>query len=156
MIQSNAGIQAQVQSPQSGAGPLDIANSIYNTNTSEFLGSKNISSTPYRMTEERFSEQGFLKGVGNITNHETFINTYISDELLQGKGNGTFETLDGEKITWISSDIGRSVDGEWVFYGIMLFNNTQSEPFSLLNNTIGLSRDTTSLNESDYIWLLGR
>ena len=66
------------------------------------------------MTEERFSEQGFLKGVGNVTNNQTFVDTYLSDGLLQGRGNGTFETSDGQKITWISSDIGRSVDSRWV------------------------------------------
>ena len=54
------------QTPQPGQvnPPLDVTDSIYNANTSTFLGSKNISLTPYRMTEERFSEQGFLKGVG--------------------------------------------------------------------------------------------
>ena len=155
-FQYNAETQAQAESPQSGATPLDAADSIYNSNTSEFLGSKNIALTPYRITEEPNSEVGFLKGVGNVTSNQTFINTYLSDDLLQGKGNGTFETPDGEKITWISSDIGRSVDGQWEYYGIMLFNNTQSEPFSLLNNSIGLKRDTTASNESDYIWLLSR
>jgi hypothetical protein len=57
--------------------PLNVNDATYNANTSEFLGSKNISLTPYRMTEERFSEQGFLKGVGNVTNTETFMNTYL-------------------------------------------------------------------------------
>jgi hypothetical protein len=132
--------------------PFNVNDAIYNANTSEFLGSKNISLTPYRMTEERFSEQGFLKGVGNVTNTETFMNTYLSDELLQGRGNGTIETPDGQNITWISSEAGRMVDGRWVFYGVMLFNNTQSESLSLLNNRIGLSKDI--VNEPDYIWLL--
>jgi hypothetical protein len=62
--------------------PLDVADSIYNANTSKFLSSKNITLTPYRMTEEHYSEQGFLKGVGNVTNNETFIDTYLSDELI--------------------------------------------------------------------------
>ena len=106
------------------------------------------------MTEERFSEQGFLKGVGNVTNNQTFVDTYLSDGLLQGRGNGTFETSDGQKITWISSDIGRSVDSRWVFYRIMLFNNTQSGSLSVLNNGIGLSKSTAPLNEPEYIWLL--
>ncbi|HEY5736646.1 MAG TPA: hypothetical protein VIS28_00095 [Nitrososphaeraceae archaeon] len=40
------------------------------------------------------------------------------------------------------------------FYGIMFFNNTHSESLSLLNNSIGLSKSTSGLNEPDYIWLL--
>jgi hypothetical protein len=155
----HSGKFAQAQSPQSNisgqiTAPLDVADSIYNANTSTFIGSKNISLTPYRMTEEHYSEQGFLKGVGNVTNNQTFINTYLSDGLLQGRGNGTFETQDGQKMTWISSDLGRSVDGRWVFYGIMLFNSTQSESLSILNNSIGLSKSTAPLNEPEYIWLL--
>ena len=133
--------------------PLDVADSIYSANTSKFLGSKNISLTPYRMTEGHYSDQGFLKGVGNVTNNQTYIGTYLSDELVQSTGNGTFETPDGQSISWISSSIGRPVDGSWVFHGIILFNNTKSESLSLLNNSIALSTDTAG-NEPHYIWLL--
>ena len=133
--------------------PLDVADAIYSANTTKFLGSKNISLTPYRMTEERSSDQGFLKGVGNVTNNQTYISTHLSDEIIQSRGNGTFETPDGQSIAWISSAIGRMVDGRWVFHGIILFNNTQSESLSLLNNSIGLFKDIVG-NEPDYIWLL--
>ena len=78
---------------------LDVADSIYSANNqSKFLGSKNISLTPYRMTEGHWSDQGFLKGVGNVTNNQTYISTYLSDELVQSTGNGTFETPDGQSI----------------------------------------------------------
>jgi hypothetical protein len=152
------GTDLLAQTPQpsineQGALPLDGADSIYSANKTKFLGSKNISLTPYRMTEEHSSDQGFLKGVGNITNNQTYISTHLSDELIQSRGNGTFETPDGQSITWISSSIGRLVDGRWVFHGIILFNNTQSESLSLLNNSIGLSKDTVG-NEPNYIWLL--
>ena len=130
--------------------PLDVAYSIYSANTSKFLGSKNISLTPYRMTEGHYSDQGFLKDVGNVTNNQTYIGTYLSDELVQSTGNGTFETPDGQSISWISSSIGRPVDGSWVFHGIILFNNTKSESLSLLNNSIALSKDTAG-NEPHYI-----
>jgi hypothetical protein len=91
--------------------------------------------------------------VGNVTNNQTYIGTYLSDELRQSRGNGTFETPDGQSIAWIYSAIGRLVDGHWVFHGIILFNNTQSESLSLLNNSIGLVKATVG-NEPDYIWLL--
>jgi hypothetical protein len=152
------GTDLLAQAPQSRVKenfnlPLNIADSIYSSNTTKFLGSKNISLTPCPMTEERSSDQGFLKGVGNVTNNQTFISTHLSDELIQSTGNGTFETPDGESIAWISSAIGRPVDDRWVFYGIRLFNNTQSESLSLLNNSVGLARDVVG-NEPDYIWLL--
>jgi hypothetical protein len=154
----HSGTDLLAQTPQPSVNeqvtlPLDVADSIYSANTSKFLGSKNISLTPYRMTEGHYSDQGFLKGVGNVTNNQTYIGTYLSDELVQSRGNGTFETPDGQSIAWISSSIGRPVDGRWVFYGVILFNNTQSESLSLLNNSIGLSKDTAG-NEPHYIWLL--
>jgi hypothetical protein len=105
------------------------------------------------MTEERAVDQGFLKGIGNVTNNQTYIDTYLSDKLLQHTGNGTFETPDGQSIAWISSSIGRPVDGRWVFYEIILFNITQSKSLSLLNNSIGLVKSIVG-NEPDYIWLL--
>jgi hypothetical protein len=75
---------------------------------------------------------------------------HLSDKLVQSTGNGTFETPDGQSIAWISSAIGRPVDGSWVFHGIILFNNTKSESLSLLNNSIALSKDTAG-NEPHYI-----
>ncbi|MGB8172418.1 MAG: hypothetical protein WCF01_07310, partial [Nitrososphaeraceae archaeon] len=133
--------------------PLDAAHSIFNENITTFLGSKNISLTPYRMTESHFSDQGYLKGVGNVTNNQTYIDAYLSDKLVQSTGNGTFETPDGQSIAWISSAIGKPVDGRWVYYGIRLFNNTQSESLSVLNNSFGLLKSVLG-NDTDYIWLL--
>jgi hypothetical protein len=156
LVHSSTYVQAQSPQPNSNGqvtAPLNTADSIYSANITKSLGSKNISSSPYRITEERAVDQGFLKEVGNVTNNQTFISTYLSDELIQSTGNGTFETPDGESIAWISSAIGRPVDDRWVFYGIRLFNNTQSESLSLLNNSIGLSKDTVG-NEPNYIWLL--
>ena len=133
---------------------LDPKEAVYNSNASKSLGSKNISLTPYRMTEEHYFEHGILKGVGNLTNNQTFFNTYLSDDLLIGRGNGTMETSDGQKITWISSDLGKLRGNQWVYYGVMLFNNTSSESFSLLNNSIALSKSSYPLMEPEYIWLL--
>ena len=147
------------QSPKPNASgnvnlPLNVADSIFNANTSITLGTKNLSSTPFRVTESHFSDKGFLKDVENVTWNQTFISTYLSDKLLEGKGNGTFETPDGQSIAWTSSDIGRPLDDDrWVFYGIILFNKTQSEPLSFLNNRIGLYKSVSG-NDTDYIWLL--
>jgi len=132
---------------------LDVSDAVYNANTSEFLGSKNISSTPYRITETHHLDRGLLNNVVNVTNRQTFLNTYLSDDLLLGRGNGTIETTDGQNISWISSDIGRLIDNKWTFHGIIFFNNTHSESLSLLNNSIGLSKSIAG-SEPDYIWLL--
>ena len=156
LTRSDAFVQAQ-SPPQIVNGqitlPLDAADSIFSANLTTFLGSKNLSFTPYRIAERHFSDQGFLKGLGNVTNKQTYTSTYLSDKLVQSTGNGTFETPDGQSIAWISSGMGKLVDGHWIFYGIMLFNNTQSESLSLLNNSFALSK-AVSGNETDYIWIL--
>ena len=132
---------------------LNVTNAVYNSNTSGFLGSTNISLTPYRVTESNYLDQGLLNNAVNVTNSQTYLSTYLSEDLLLGKGNGTIATLDGQNIEWISSDIGKLIDNQWVFYGVMLFNNTHSESLSLLNNSIGLSKSISG-SEPDYIWLL--
>jgi hypothetical protein len=152
----NAFVQAQ-SPPLSINGqitlPLDAADSIFNANVTTFLGSKNLSFTPYRMAERHFSDQGFLKDVGNVTNKQTYTSTYLSDKLVQSTGNGTFETLDGQSIAWISSGMGKLVNHHWVFYGIMVFNNTPRESLSLLNNSFALYSGVPG-NETDYVWIL--
>jgi hypothetical protein len=95
--------------------PLDVSDAIYSANKTTDLGSKNISPTHYPVTEERASDQGFLKGVGSITNNQTYRSTHLSDKLIQSTGNGTFETPDGQSIAWITSSIGRLVDDRWIF-----------------------------------------
>jgi hypothetical protein len=143
-----------VESVFESQNSLDPNEAVYNSNASKSLGSKNISLTPYRMTEEHYFEHGILKGTGNLTNNQTFFNTYLSDDLIIGRGNGTMEISDGQKITWISSDLGKLRGNQWVYYGVMLFNNTSSESFSLLNNSIALSKSSYPLMEPEYIWLL--
>lgn len=132
---------------------LNVTDAVYNDYTSGFLGSKNISSTPYRITEKHYLDQGLLNNTVNVTNSQTYLDTYLSDDLLLGRGNGTIATTNGQNISWISSDIGRLIDNQWVFYGIMLFDNTHSESLSLLNNSIGLSKSIAG-SEPDYIWFL--
>ena len=133
---------------------LNANDAIFNANTSEFLGSKNMSLTPYLVTEEHIIDHGILKNVGNVTNNKTFTSTYLSDELLVGRGKGTIETTDGQSIDWISSDLGRPSDNQWVFHGVIQFNNTHGESLSFLNNRIGLYNSTSEVNDPEYIWLL--
>jgi hypothetical protein len=133
---------------------FDSSDAAYNSNTSQSLGSKNISLTPYRMTEGHYFEYGILKTVGNITNNQIFSNTYLSDDLLVGRGNGTIETSDRQKNTSSSSDLGTLRDNQWVFYGVMLLNNTSSKSLSILNNSIALSKSSYPLMEPEYIWIL--
>jgi len=133
---------------------LNMSDAIYTANGEKLLSSKNVSLIPYLITEQQYFENGLLNGVENVTNNQTYLNTRISDGLLLGRGNGIIETMDGQNITWVSSDIGRLIDNQWVFYGVTLFNNTQSDSLSVLNNSIALSKSASGPILQDYIWLL--
>lgn len=133
---------------------FNASNAIYEGNGEKLLNNKNISLIPYFVTEQKYVENGLLNGVENATNTQTYLNTHISDDILLGKGNGTIETMDGQNITWISSDIGRQIDDKWVFNGITLFNNTQGDSLSILNNSIALTKSQSGPILADYMWLL--
>ena len=133
---------------------LNASNAIYEGNGEKLLSNKNISLIPYFITEQKYIENGLLNGVENVTNTQTYLNAHISDDILMGKGNGTIETMDGQNITWISSDIGRQIDDKWLFNGITLFNNTESDSLSILNNSIALTKSESGPILADYMWLL--
>ena len=133
---------------------FNASNVIYEGNGEKLLNNENISLIPYLVTEQKYVENGLLNGVENVTNTQTYLNTHISDDILLGKGNGTIETMDGQNITWISSDIGRQIDDKWVFNGITLFNNTQGDSLSILNNSIALTKSQSGPILADYMWLL--
>ena len=99
-------------------------------------------------------ENGLLNDFENVTNIQTYLNTHISDNILLGKGNGTIETTNGQNITWISSDIGRQIDDKRLFNGITLFNNTEGDSLSILNNSIALAKSQSGPILADYMWLL--
>ena len=62
---------------------LNVTDAVYNANMSEFLGSKNVSLTPYRIAESQYFEKEFLNNVGNVTNSQTFLNTYLMSSFLE-------------------------------------------------------------------------
>ncbi|MGA7370329.1 MAG: hypothetical protein WBX01_14470 [Nitrososphaeraceae archaeon] len=91
--------------------------------------------------------------MGNVTNNQTFENTYLSDDLTIGKGKRTIETADGQKIDWISSDLGTVTgNNQWFSYRTILFNNTHCEQLSLLNNSIGLYKSTPENPRTIWLW----
>lgn len=61
--------------------------------------------------------------------------------------------LQMDNITWISSDIRTQIDDKWVFNDITLFNNTEGDSLSILNNSIGLTKSQSGPILADYMWL---
>ena len=130
---------------------INLTEPIYQAIT-EVHTTKELSSTPFRVTEESALENAVMKNIGNVTNNATFTKTYFSDGLIQCNSRGTIETEDGQTIDWISSDIGTDNGKGLFFHGIILFNNTSSEKLSFLNNAVGVYKESPEIKRT--IWLL--
>ncbi|WP_159357299.1 hypothetical protein [Candidatus Nitrosocosmicus sp. SS] len=132
---------------------LDISEPIYQTINGSFISTRELSTSPTLVTEEMFGEDAIMKDIGNVKNNMTFINTYNAQStIIQGKGNGTIETSDGQTIDWMSSDIGVINERGLIFHGIILFDNTNSEKLSFLNGKLGIYEDSPEVHRT--IWLL--
>ena len=72
-------------------------------------------------------QNGIIKGVGNVTNLATWINGLKSDKIIYGAGKGVITAENGEMITWVANDIGRSYDNGVITYrGIDIFDTANS------------------------------
>lgn len=145
--------QLNVKDTKLQINSLNLTEPIYQAITGEFLATKNLSSTPFPVIAEYFFEESVMSNVGNVTNNMTFINTYLPHGVIQAKGNGTIETESGQTIDWISSDIGIINSKGPHFYGIILFNNTNSEKLSFLSDTIGFYKESPEIKRT--IWSIG-
>ena len=138
---------------KTGTNALSISEPIYQTIIGNFIDTKELSTSPTLVTKESFLEEAIMKDIGNVTNQMTFINTFNAQStVIQGRGNGTIETSDGQSIGWISSDVGVLGKRGLVFHGIILFNNTISEKLSYLNGKLGIYEDDPEIHRT--IWLL--
>ena len=131
---------------------LNLSQPIYQAITSDFFDAQSLPSKTFPVTKESVLEQAVMRDIGNVTNNMTFINTHLPDKSIQAKGNGTIETRDGQTIDWISSDIGTINSKGFTFQGIILFNSTNSEKFSILNNTVGIYKETPEIKRT--VWLM--
>lgn len=131
---------------------LNLSAPLYQAYSGMFLGSKNLSSGPHIISEDYVIEKAVMKNVGNVTNNMTFINTHLSDGTIQSTANGVITSEDGQRISWISSDIGMINDQGELFHGIIQFNITDSSSFSFLNNATGIDKQTPEIQRT--IWLI--
>ena len=131
---------------------LNLSAPVYQAYSGAFLGTKNLSSSPLLITEDRVVEKAILKNIGNVTNNMTFINTHLSDGTIQSTANGVITSEDGQNINWISSDIGIINDHGELFHGIVQFDITNSSSFSFLNNATGIDTQTPGIKRT--IWLI--
>jgi hypothetical protein len=131
---------------------LNLSAPVYQAYSGTFLGTKNLSSVLPIISEDRVIEKAIVKNIGNVTNNMTFINTHLSDGTIQSAARGVITSEDGQKISWISSDIGMINDHGELFHGIVQFDITNSSSFAFLNNATGIDAQTPEIKRT--IWLI--
>jgi len=81
-----------------------------------------------------------MNGVGNVTNLETWIDTFKSPAIAYGVGQGILTTKDKQRATWIAQDIGRTNgnNGAIIYHGVMFFSSNSTGKLAFVNNLEGL------------------
>jgi hypothetical protein len=127
--------------------PFYIATSL------ECLDSKEIQSHPFIVIEDNCIEKATIKGIGQIINHETFLNTIIENKTIFGQGNGTISTEDNQSlIKWNSYDANLVKGGYPGYRGIIYFNSTMDDKFAFLNNTVGIYKSDSNPIRAIWLW----
>ncbi len=82
---------------------------------------------------------GILSGIGNVTNVQTWVDTYRTYNTIYGEGKGIIFSENGQMAPWIGYDIGQIQSNGTISYkGVIFFNNNATGNMKFLNNQIGL------------------
>ncbi len=89
---------------------------------------------------------GILSGIGNVTNIETWIDTYRTANTTYGEGEGIISSENGQMAPWIGYDIGQIQSNGTISYkGVIFFNNNATGNMKFLDNLVGLEIATNHI-----------
>jgi hypothetical protein len=136
-------LPAAVPSSINTTNSLGIAASpFYESNVSKLIGQRVVSTANGITPQIEYTniETGTIKGVGNVTNLQTWTDTTRSPRIIYGVGQGVITTADGQDMaTWIGYGIGRSnINGTITYHDIILFNTNSTGRLAFLKNIEGL------------------
>jgi hypothetical protein len=117
-----------------------IESPFYESDIGKVIGQRIISSSNGSpQMEQSIVESGVIKGVGNVTNLQTWIDTFKSSSIFYGSGQGIITTPDGQMATWTGYDTGRSNNnGIIIYHGITFFDTNSTGKLAFLKNIEGL------------------
>ena len=127
----------------------------YEANVGKVIGQRIASTaTDSPEIEQSITESGTIKGVGNVTNLQTWKNTFRSPVIFYGIGQGIITTADGQMATWTGYDIGRSNNnGAIIYHGITFFDTSSTGKLAFLKNLVGLHTTEVDGNkQTTKIW----
>ena len=128
-------VQAQETRTNTGNDTISIGNNLtlgnpfYEGTSARLLSQRVLGTTSEGLPQIELStiQDATIKGVGNVTNQATWINTYKTPKIVYAEGKGVITAENGEMATWIASDIGRPDDkGVITYRGLIFFNTANS------------------------------
>jgi hypothetical protein len=127
----------------------------YELGDTESTGTELLSIDPIQV-KESYVGTGLIKGVGNVTEQGTYVETYgIGGPTSVGKG--MIRTEDGYVITFTAEDNGTADDkGNLLYRGMMYFNSNQTAPkLGFLDKKIGmyLYQERTDGEDWSKVWI---
>lgn len=127
-----------------------ISSPFYESNISKVISERVVNTangTP--QIEVSTLENATIKGVGNVTNLQTWNNIYKSPTISYGGGQGVITTADGQdKATWTGYGVGRiNTNGVTIYHDFIFFNTSSTGKLSFLNNMVGLRTDEVEGNK---------
>ena len=117
------------------------ASPFYEANVSKLIGQRVVSTANGITPQIEYTqiENGTIKGVGNVTNLQTWTGQY-SVNYSRSTGQGVITTADGQDMaTWIGYGVGRSdINGTITYHDVIFFNTNSTGKLAFLKNLEGL------------------
>ena len=92
--------------------------------------------------ELSYSGSGYMLGIGNVTETWTFVNTHLSNNIIQGIGKGVIMTDDGNGVA-TATELGRGfhMSPETIVYpGARVFSADSNSKLAFLNELVGVTQ----------------
>ena len=108
---------------------LTLGNPFYQATSGKVISQRVLGPSSQGAPQVELStiQDATIKGVGNVTNMATWINTFKTGKIVYGIGKGIITAKNGEMATWVASDVGRPDDKGIVTYrGLIFFNTVNS------------------------------
>jgi hypothetical protein len=118
------------------------ASPFYESNVGKLIGQRVVSTTNGITPQIEYTsiENGTIKGVGNVTNLQTWTATISPLRINYGVGQGVITTADGQDMaTWTGYGVGKSnINGTTTYHDIIFFNTNSTGKLAFLKNLEGL------------------
>ena len=77
---------------------IKIGDLLYSTNNGNVTNVRILDTTDPIKTEVSFVEKGIINGTIQVTNQGTYIETYLSNDIIRGEGKGIIIADDNDEI----------------------------------------------------------